>query len=43
MIRNLHDSVWHFAFRRWFDNREAGKTRSAEAWGWVADRIVRNY
>ncbi len=34
-------AIWHRAYRRWYDHRQAGHTTRAAAWGWVADRLAR--
>jgi len=34
-------AIWHSAFCRWYDHREAGHPRRAAVWGWLADRLVR--
>ena len=31
--------IWHVAYARWYDHREAGHPRRAAVWGWVADRL----
>lgn len=33
-------TLWHRAYCRWYDHREAGHRVRAAAWGWVADRFV---
>jgi hypothetical protein len=38
-ITNMTD-IWHAAFVRWFDHREAGHRIRAAVWGWVTDRIA---
>lgn len=31
------DRVWHAAYCRWYDHRQAGNRRRAAVWGWIAD------
>lgn len=33
--------VWHFAYRRGYDQRAAAHPRRSAVWGWIADRLVR--
>ncbi len=33
-------TLWHRAYCRWYDHREAGHRLRAAVWGWVADRLV---
>ena len=37
----IRDAVWHAAYRRWYDHREAGNHKRAATWGQIADRICR--
>lgn len=32
--------VWHGAYIRWYDHREAGHRVRTAVWGWIADRLV---
>lgn len=32
-------NIWHAAYCRWYDHREAGHRTRAAVWGWIADRI----
>ena len=37
----VRDAIWHAAYCRWYDSREAGHHTRARAWGRVADFICR--
>jgi hypothetical protein len=31
--------IWHKAYRRWYDHREAGHVKRAKLWGYLTDVI----
>jgi len=36
-VKNVRTALWHAAYCRWYDSREAGRLTSARQWGRVAD------
>lgn len=36
----MRDRIWHFTFSHWYDNRAAGNTRRAKAWGNLHDELT---
>ena len=35
------DRIWHAAYCRWYDHREADNALRAGLWGWTADALCR--
>lgn len=33
-------TIWHAAYRRWYDHKKAGHPRRAAVWGWINDRVA---
>jgi hypothetical protein len=33
--------LWHAAYKRWFDNNQAGNHKRASMWGQFADLLAR--
>jgi len=40
-MKDLIVELWHRAYVRWYDHREAGHRLRAALWGGTADAIVR--
>ena len=39
--REMAGNIWHAAYVRWYDNREAGNAKRAKVWGVIADGLCR--